>query len=260
MSHFKFKLASLIPLLGAAGFIVGCEYSLHQPTRFLLWSLATVAWILLTFAVLARGKLKGRFLAVSIPAVVMIAVSTTTSLLFLDLVSPRRWFVVFFAAVLFLFLEHVRHEVEASSDEERQYLAEYARAVNIGSLFLVATAARGLDIFSPIPWWSTVLFMAAVALAWSWHLCLACVADCDRSRLRIALTALTVLETYLVVMWLPVSMFVGGATVALAYYLAAMFLPLGASTDPDVGKRARRYALMGAVMLALIYVTARWIE
>jgi hypothetical protein len=258
MSHFKLKLASLIPLLGAVGFIVGCELSLYQSNRFLLWSLATVGWILLTFAVLARGKMKGRFLAVSIPAVIIISVSTTTSLQFLDLVSPRRWFVVFFAAVLFLFLEHVRHEVEASSDEERQYLAEYARMVNIGSLFLVATAARGLTIFMPVPWWSTVLFMTAVALAWSWHLCLACVADCDRSRVRIVFTALTVIETYLVVMWLPVSMFVGGATVALAYYLAAMFLPLG-SAGPDVGKRARRYALMGAIMLALIYLTARWI-
>lgn len=253
----KLKIRALVPLLGAAGFLVGCELSMRQPEHLLLWSLATVAWILLIFAILAFGKIRGQLVAVSIPAVVMIAVSTTTSLLFLDLTEPSRGLFIFCAVVLYLFLEHVRHEAEASSDEERRYLAEYARLVNVGSLFLVAATVQGLAIFLPIPWWAPVLAMMPVALIWSWHYHLACVTDCGQPRLRVLLTALVTVEAYLVAVRLPVTMYVGGVTVALAYYLAALFLALNPAA-PETPRRARRYAVIALIMLILVYATTRW--
>lgn len=251
-------LPALLPLAGAIGFAALSELSLRRSHEFHLWSLATMVWILATFAVLAKGKLRGRMSAVAVPAVAMIAISTVMSLLFLDLVAPRRGFIAFFAVILYLFLEHVRREAADGGAEERLSIAEFARMVNIGSLFLVASVGLGVTAFLPVHAWWTVPPLVAVAALWSWHLYLACVERCVRPGARVLITTLVALETYLVALTLPTSMFVGGALVGVVYYLAANLLPIGA-TDAISSKLIRRYVLYGAGLLALILATARWV-
>ncbi len=251
-------LPVLLPFAGAIGFAAFSELSLRRSSEFFLWSLATMVWILLAFAALSKGKLRGRLSAVAVPAVAMIAISTVMSLLFLDLVAPRRGFIAFFAVILYLFLEHVRREEAGGGAVERLSISEFARMVNIGSLFLVASVGLGVAVFLPIqPWW-TVPPVAAAALLWSWHLFLACTERCVRPGARVALMTAIVLQTYLVALALPTSMFVGGALVGIVYYLAANLLPIGA-TDAIPAKLVRKYALYGGGLLALILVTARWV-
>jgi hypothetical protein len=251
-------LPVLLPFLGAIGFAVFSELSLRHASEFIPWSLVTMIWILTVFAIQARGKLRGRLSAVAVPAVAMIAISTVMSLLFLDLVAPRRGFIAVFALILYLFLEHVRREAAAANPEDRLTIAEFARMVNIGSLFLVASVGIGVTVFLPVqPWW-TVPPVAAVAALWSWHLYMACTDRCVRPGARVALTTVVVLQAYLVALTLPTSMFVGGALVGIVYYLAANLLPIGA-TDAIPSKLVRKYALYGGGLLVLILVTARWV-
>lgn len=253
----KNRISIILPILGALGFIVFSELSLLRQSEFVIWSLATLTWILIIFAGLAFGHLKGRLLWIAIPSIAMIAISTVSSLLFLDLISPRRGFIFFFAAVLYLFLEHVRHEIVRPDAEEQLYITEFARMVNIGSLFLVTTVALGVSIFLPISsWWTTGSFIA-VALLWSWHLFAACHANCGKPWPRVLLTALVVVETYLVVLRLPTSMFVGGALTAVVYYLAGSMIAPGASSSTSP-KLARRYLYAGLLMVLAILLTARW--
>lgn len=250
-------LPVLVPFLGALGFAAFGELSLRRSQEFLLWSLATMVWILGAFAVLAKGKLRGRLSAVAVPAVAMIAISTVMSLLFLDLVAPRRGFIAFFAVILYLFLEHVRREAADGGVEDRLSISEFARMVNIGSLFLVSSVGLGVAAFLPVrPWW-TVPPVLAVAALWSWHLFLACTDRCVRPGARVLLTTVVVLQAYLVALALPTSMFVGGALVGIVYYLAANLLPIGA-TDAVPAKLVRKYVLYGLGLLALILGTARW--
>jgi len=54
----------LLPLLGALGFFAFSELSLRNTDAFFLWSLATMAWILTVFSVLAIGRLKGRLVRI----------------------------------------------------------------------------------------------------------------------------------------------------------------------------------------------------
>lgn len=251
-------ISVLLPFAGAIGFAAFSELSLRRSHEFLLWSLATMVWILAAFAVLAKGKLRGRLTAVAVPAVAMIAISTVMSLLFLDLVAPRRGFIAVFAFVLYLFLEHVRREAADDSLEDRLSISEFARMVNIGSLFLVASVGLGVTAFLPIEAWWTVPPVVAVAALWSWHLFLACTERCVRPGARVLLTTLIVLQTYLVALTLPTSMFVGGALVGIVYYLAANLLPIGA-TDGIPAKLVRKYVLYGGGLLALILATARWV-
>jgi hypothetical protein len=129
--------------------------------------------------------------------------------------------------------------------------------VNVGSLFLVASVGLGVAAFLPVqPWW-TVPPVAAAAALWSWHLFLACTERCVRPGARVLLMTAVVLQTYLVALALPTSMFVGGALVGIVYYLAANLLPLGA-TDAIPSKLVRKYVLYGGGLLALILLTARW--
>ncbi|MEK7545659.1 MAG: hypothetical protein AAB554_01110 [Patescibacteria group bacterium] len=251
-------LPILLPFAGAIGFAAFSELSLRRSDEFLLWSLATTVWILSAFAVLAKGKMRGRLSAVAVPAVAMIAVSTVMSLLFLDLVAPRRGFIAFFAVILYLFLEHVRREAAEGGAEDRLSISEFARMVNIGSLFLVASVGVGVTAFLPVQAWWTVPPVAVIAALWSWHLYLACVERCVRSGARVLLTTLIVLQTYIVAIALPTSMFVGGALVGIVYYLAANLLPIGA-TDAIPSKLVRKYVLYGLGLLALILATARWV-
>ena len=251
-------LPVLLPFAGAIGFAAFSELSLRRSPEFLFWSLITMAWILATFFALSKGKLHGRLTAVAVPAVAMIAISTVMSLLFLDLVAPRRGFIAFFAVVLYLFLEHVRREVKADNTEDRLSIAEFARMVNIGSLFLVASVGLGVTAFLPVEAWWTVPPVVAVAALWSWHLYLACVDHCVRPGARILLTTAIVLQTYLVALTLPTSMFVGGALVGIVYYLSASLFPLGA-TDLIPAKLVRKYVLYGGGLLAIILATARWV-
>jgi hypothetical protein len=251
------SLTLLLPVLGAAGFIVFSELSLKREGEFFLWSLATGGWILAVFAVLAVGRIRGRLLWVSIPAVLMIVLSVVTSLLFLDLVSPRRGFVIFFALVLYLFFEHVRHEIANSSQDERITIAEFARMVNIGSLFLLVSAGLGMTIFLPIPFWWTLIVLVPVAVLWSWHLYAACY-GAERPVWQVAVSSILTIETYLVALRLPTSMFVGGALAAVVYYSASNVLRAGAEPLPP--KLARKYLIMAAVMVAAILLTARWVE
>ena len=249
----------LLPVLGAAGFAVFSELSLRRPDgEFLLWSLAVMAWILLVFFVLTFGRLRKRLMWLAVPATMMIAFSTAISLLFLDLVSPRRGFIAFFAVVLYLFFEHVRRETAAPDQEERLTIAEFARMVNIGSMFLIASVGVGVTVFLPVASWWTIVPLGGVAILWSWHLYAACSERCGRPLSRVLITALLVLETYLVVLRLPTPMFVGGGLGAVVYYLAANLLPVGAK-DAIPAKLIRRYAIVGVGMIALLLATARWI-
>ena len=257
-SGVRRHLPVLLPIAGAVGFAAFSELSLQRSQEFLFWSLVTMCWILGAFALLAKGKLRGRLTAVSVPAVAMIAISTVMSLLFLDLVAPRRGFIAFFAVVLYLFLEHVRREAKADNFEDRLSISEFARMVNIGSLFLVASVGIGVTAFLPVEAWWTVPPVTAAAALWSWHLYLACTERCLRPGERVVLTTLIVLQTYLVALTLPTSMFVGGALVGIVYYLAANLLPIGA-TDAISSKLIRKYALYGGGLLGLILVTARWV-
>lgn len=251
-------LPVLLPILGALGFATFSELSLRRSHEFLLWSLATMVWILAAFAAVAKGKLRGRMSAVAVPAVAMIAISTVMSLLFLDLVAPRRGFIAFFAVILYLFLEHVRREAADGALEDRLSISEFARMVNIGSLFLVASVGLGVTAFLPVHAWWTVPPVIAVAALWSWHLYLACTERCVRPGARVMLTTLIVLQTYLVALTLPTSMFVGGALVGIVYYLAANLLPIGA-TDAIPAKLVRKYVVYGLGLLTLILATARWV-
>lgn len=252
------KFSPLLPVLGAGGFIALSEVSISRPSDFLWWSLITSAWILTVFFALVHGKLKSRLTPVAVPAVLMIAVSTIASLLFLDLVANRHAFIAVFGVVLYLFLEHVRREDAAHAAEERLTISEFARMVNIGSLFLVASVAVGVPAFLPVKTWWTIPPMIAVALLWSWHLFLACTEHCVRPRSRILLTAFVVMQTYLVALNLPTSMFVGGAVVGTVYYLAANLLPIGA-TDTVPERLVRKYVLYAGTALALVLLTARWV-
>ncbi len=251
------KASFLLPILGAAGFIISSELSLWRPKEFLWWSLATMAWILAMFALLAWGKLRGSALGVAIPTLAMIAITTVMSLLFLDLLSPRRGVIFFFGLVLYLFLEHVRHETTAPNDEERLTIAEFARMVNISSMFLVASVAIGLTIFLPVPSWTVLIALAPIAALWSWHLYAACTADCAKPLPRILLTTAILIESYLVALRLPTSMFVGGALISIIYYLAANLVRIG-SASPVSPKLVRRYSTIGIVLTITLLAAARW--
>ncbi len=253
----KFSLSFLLPIVGAAGFIIGSELSLLRPKEFILWSLATMSWILIVFAILGLRRLTKHQLKVAIPAVMMIAVAMVTSLLFLDLVSPRRGFILFFAAVLYLFFEHVRHEATRPDAEEKLYIAEYARMVNIGSLFLAAVVCLGVAVFLPFPTWYTIPIFAGVTALWSWHLFYACTEACGRPGTRVLITTMIAAQAYATVLRLPTSIFVGAAVVGVIYYLAASLLPMG-QTDSVEPKVVRRLAVGGLLMLLLVILTATW--
>ena len=248
----------LLPILGAAGFAVFSELSLSRTSEFFWWSLATMGWILAAFFALSRGKLRGRLTPIAVPAVVMIAFSTVMSLLFLDLVAPRHAYIALLALVVYLFLEHVRRETQTDDPEERLSISEFARMVNIGSLFLIASVGLGSAAFLPIRSWWTVPPVACAAALWSWHLYFACIAPCPKPLSRTVITTLIVVEAYLVALTLPTQMFVGGALVGIAYYLAANLLPMGASETVS-SKLVRRYALYAGSLLLLILATARWV-
>ncbi len=245
-------------MLGAAGFVAFSELSLGRTHEFFWWSFASMGWALAAFALLARGKLRGRLTPVAVPAMAMIAVSSVASLLFLDLVAPRHAFIAVLAVVLYLFLEHVRRETLADDPEERLSISEFARMVNIGSLFLVASAGLGVTAFLPIQRWWTIPFIAAISALWSWHLYFACAHPRVRPLSRMGLTVLIVLETYVVALSLPTQMFVGGAAVGIVYYLAANLLPIGAGENVPL-PLIRKYALYAGGLLILLFLTARWV-
>lgn len=251
-------LNAILPLLGAAGFAVFSELSLARSGEFFWWSLASMAWILAAFAALARKKLRGRLTPIAVPAVAMITLSSVMSLLFLDLVAPRHAFIAVLAVVLYLFLEHIRRETLSSDPEERLSISEFARMVNIGSLFLIASVGLGVTAFLPIQRWWSLPFVLLVSVLWSWHLYFACAQPRVRPFSRMGLTVLIVLESYLVALTLPTQMFVGGAVVGIVYYLAANLLPLGAGEGVSE-KLIRKYALYAGGLLLLVLATARWV-
>jgi len=251
-------LIALLPVFGAAGFAVFSELSLSRSGEFFWWNLASMAWILAAFMFLARKKLRGRLTPIAVPAMAMIALSSVMSLLFLDLVAPRHAFIAILAVVLYLFLEHVRRETLAADPEERLSISEFARMVNIGSLFLIASVGLGITAFLPIQRWWTVPFIILISALWSWHLYFACAQPRVRPLSRMGLTMLIVLETYLAALSLPTQMFVGGAVVGIVYYLAANLLPLGAAEHISI-RLIRKYAFYAGGLLLLVLVTARWV-
>ena len=82
----------------------------------------------------------------------------------------RRAGLALFGLVLYLFLEHVRREDAAHELEERLSISEFARMVNIGSLFLIVSVSVGLPAFLPVETWWTIPPIIIIAGLWSWHL------------------------------------------------------------------------------------------
>lgn len=249
---------NFLPLLGALGFFALSELSLRGPGEFLIWSPVAFIWILLAFSLLAARRLKGRLVRIAIPAVAMIAISTVLSLLFLDLAVTRHGFIIFYALVLYLFYEHVRREIESPNPEDSASIAEFARMVNIGSLFLLATVGIGVTIFLSVKQAYTVLPFMLVSAFWSWHLFKACYSECGSPRMKTVVTTILLTESYIVALSLPTTMFVGGALVGIVYYLASNLMR-SASDSRLPEHLLKRYAYVGGALILILLLTARWV-
>lgn len=247
-----------LPLLGALGFFVSSEFSLRSTKDFFIWSPIAFIWILFIFTLLAAKRLKGRLVRIAIPSVAMIAISTVLSLLFLDVVAPRHVFIVFFSIVLYLFYEHVRREIESPNPEDSASIAEFARMTNVGSLFLLASVGIGITIFLSVKQIYTILPFAFISLLWSWHIFKACYSECGNPRTKTLVTTLLLIQSYIVALALPTTMFVGGAMVGIIYYLASNMMR-GAPENRLSDRLARRYLYVGISLMLLLLLTARWV-
>lgn len=252
--RFLFRLIPLLAGLFTLAAFAGLEWLGER-----LWLAALVYIVLISysyFELLAR-RLRERDLWYALAAVLFVSLSGMGFFLGLESVVGKVVVAIFVAVIVTLFSEQLYRWFYAPVRIPSYALAVTNGLVEIFTVFFLASDLIGLRIFLRLPLWIlTPVFMVAIALQFLIARWLR--GETRKLMVPAALIGLLFGQIMLALLYLPSSFMVGGALVAIVWYVVAGILRI-----IDVGlapqRLVPRYLALGGLLIVMVAATARWI-
>ncbi len=250
-------LFRLIPSLLGVATLVAFVLIAIDPVKFVY--ISSVFFIVMIYGIfeLFSRRVRGKDFAGAVTTLILFTASGIGFFLFIE-DTASRFLTAFVVALLVTFFAEQLYRWFYNTAQVPSYaLGVSVSLLRIFTIFFLSADLIGLRIFIGLPIWSLVpgfviLIMLLVASGgWAQG-------KNNRPKSETFLLGLLFGELFWVILYLPSSFQVGGALIALAWYIV-----IGLLSVLESGLRVRRtigrYALVGAVLFIIIILTARWV-
>jgi hypothetical protein len=129
--------------------------------------------------------------------------------------------------------------------------------LNLLTIFFTTSGLFGLIIFLNFPLWLLALIFFIISAILNYQLIWISDANWSTGWPYIVVITLTITEIFLAVSFLPTSIYVSGLLVTISYYLITG-LTRNWLLGIKEGKVVKRYLIISLILLAMIFLTAKW--
>ncbi len=251
-------LNKIIPFLTSFSIIVLLEILIKYPKSIYL--VVIISSLLIVFSVYQiTGRIlfkNGNFLNLVTTPLFLFA-GSFIFMIFLENVIARQFVIILLSVLIFAVLQSTTLKFNFRPKYQPHSLENIIDHANLLSLFLISCSLFSLSIFLAVPLYiliiSFVVFIILIASQLLWF---------SETSIRsswpyLFVIIILMLETFIVVSFLPTSIYVNGMILTLSYYLLGGILKnwlLGIREN----KVIKRYLFASAISLIIILATAKW--
>ena len=246
-----------IPFFAALSIFIILEQSLRMPKQiYWLGSFCFLIVILSTWQLIGRKFFQRKFWQNLITPILFLA-SGLVFLSFLESAWLKQFIILILAISIWLFLFVIFFRFNLRSKYQVHSLENISSHLNLLTIFFCSSGFYGLLIFLGFPLrflvfgFGVVCFLLTIQLIWDSDTTLA------KDYPYLIVITLIITEMFLVVSFLPTSVYVNGFIVTISYYLIG-----GLSRNWLLGNKERkvvsRYLITSVITLIIILATAKW--
>ncbi len=245
----------LIPLLEGGLILLTFEFFLFRPASW-FYAMAAVTVFIFLGAIIPKRKYSNRrefFHYIFNPLIFVW--SAFLLLLFFENQYFRHFFVLGVAVYLFFYFENLFYYLIFEKQKITDNFLRMTNLMNVVSIFFLAAGLYGVKTFIQLPIW----LLAAVFFVFSGVLIygvLGIVKPAFRDIVfDIIVLSLIIMEFFVVLSFLPIGFYAGGAILGIIYYMIA---GIAISFLKNAAAPYKRYIIVGGILLAIIILTAKW--
>ncbi len=245
----------LIPLFEGGLIFLTLEVFLFKPASW-IYAMAAITALIFLGALIPKRKYSSRrdfFHFIFNPLI--FAWSAFLLLLFFENIYFRHFFVLGVAAYLFFYFENLFYYLIGEKEKNADNFLRMTNLMNVVSIFFLAAGLYGVKTFIQLPIWplAAVFFVFSGALVYG---VLGIVKPAFREIIfDIIVLSLIIMEFFVVLSFLPIGFYAGGAILGIIYYMIAGIV---ISFLKNAAAPYKRYVIVGGILLAIVILTARW--
>ena len=249
-------MSHLIPLLEGGLIFLTLEAFLLKPTWFLYIVLAVTLIIVFGMLVPRQRFLGGQEFWHYLSGPLIFVWSSILLFLFFENIFLKHFFILAVGIYIFFYFENLLYYLVSGRENGKTSFLRMTNLMNVVSIFFLATGFYGIKTFIQLPIWllNIIFFIFVGGLLYSslWII---------KHKFRkifweIFVVALVIAELFLVISFLPIGFYAGGAIVGVVYYVLAGIITNYLLKDEIPHKR---YVITGLILLFIIVLTARWV-
>ncbi|MBU1179681.1 hypothetical protein KJ885_01925 [Patescibacteria group bacterium] len=249
-------MGHLIPLLEGGLIFLTLEIFLFKPVWLVYVVLGLTLFIVLGMLVPKKRFLGGREFWHYLSGPLIFVWSSILLLLFFENIFFKHFFILGVAVYIFFYFENLFYYLVSGGKESSESFLRMTNMLGVVSIFFLAAGLYGVKTFIQLPIWllNIIFFIFSAGLIYG---SLWIIKQKFREVLwEVFIVALIISEFFLVIHFLPIGFYAGGAIVGVFYYIVA-----GILTNYLKNKQIpyKRYVITGLILLFVIVLTARWV-
>lgn len=247
----------IIPALSAIIIFILLEKLFQTPKQIFWITFVVVAFSILSIWQLTDRKLLSKKFWQFIITPVLLLTSGILSLSFLEGVIIRQIFLVILVVAVWTYLEVVYLWLHFRPKYQPHSLENISTHLNLLTIFLTASGLYSLIIFFGLSLWALIVIFAIISTLLTHQMVWASGTTLKSEWPYVVVISLAVLQVFVIVSFLPTSIYVGGMLVTLSYYVMTG-ISRNWLLDIKDKKVIKRYLVISSIFLILILLTAKW--
>lgn len=231
---------------------------LFQTPKQIYW----ITFVVIIFSILSiwqltdRKLLNKKFWQFIITPVLLLA-SGILFLSFLEGAIIRQIFLVILVGAIWTYLEVIYLWLHFRPKYQPHSLENISTHLNLLTIFLTASGLYSLIIFFGLSLWALIIIFAIISILLTHQMVWASGATLKSEWPYVLVISISVLQVFIVVSFLPTSIYVNGLLVTLVYYVMTG-ISRNWLLDIKDNKVIQRYLIISSIFFILILLTAKW--
>lgn len=247
----------IIPALSAIIIFVLLEKIFQAPKQIFWITFIAVIFSILSIWQLTDRKLLSRKFWQFIITPVLLLTSGILFLSFLEGIIIRQIFLVILVGAIWTYLEVIYLWLHFRPKYQPHSLENISTHLNLLTIFLTASGLYSLIIFFGLSLWALIIIFAIISLLLTHQMVWVSGATFKSEWPYVLVISFAVLQVFVVVSFLPTSIYVNGLLVTLIYYVMTG-ISRNWLLDIKDKKVIQRYLIISSVFFILILLTAKW--
>lgn len=249
-------MAHLIPLLEGGLIFLMLEFFLFKPAVWIFIIIGITALIGLGILILKKRFLNWREFLHYFCNPAIFVWSAGLLLLFFENFYFRHFFVFGVGIYIFFYFENLFYYLVSGKGKNAENFLRITNLMNVVSVFFLAAGLYGVKTFIQLPIWLVSMIFFALASILIYGALGVIKSEFREIVFDIFTVSLIITEFFVILNFLPIGFYAGGALLGIVYYIIAgiliNFLKKGIAPY-------KRYVIIGGILLFLVILTAKWV-